>query len=77
LKDLGRGGNVSLADLISFSVKATLERISPIAVFVPTRSGYTARSIARFQVAGLDRGRQFPGKHVSEASILLWGLPGS
>jgi pyruvate kinase len=50
LKDLGRGGNVSLADLIAFSVETTLERISPAAVFVPTRSGYTARSIARFRL---------------------------
>ena len=50
LKDLGRGGNVSLADLISFSVETTLERISPVAVFVPTRSGYTTRSIARFRL---------------------------
>jgi pyruvate kinase len=50
LKDLGRGGNVNLADLIAFSVETTLERISPAAVFVPTRSGYTARSIARFRL---------------------------
>jgi len=50
LKDLGRGGKVSLADLIAFSVETTLERISPTAVFVPTRSGYTARSIARFRL---------------------------
>ena len=49
LKDLGRGG-VSPADLIAFSVEATLERISPAAVFVPTRSGYTARSITRFRL---------------------------
>jgi len=49
LKDLGRGDKVSLADLIAFSVETTLERISPAAVFVPTRSGYTARSIARFR----------------------------
>jgi len=50
LKDLGRGGDVSLPDLIAFSVETTLERISPAAVFVPTRSGYTARSIARFRL---------------------------
>jgi pyruvate kinase len=49
LKDLGRGGKVSLADLIAFSVETTLEHISPAAVFVPTRSGSTARSIARFR----------------------------
>jgi pyruvate kinase len=50
LKDLDGGGKVSLADLIAFSVETTLERISPAAVFVPTRSGYTARSIARFRL---------------------------
>ncbi len=57
LADLGRAGKVGLADLIAFSVETTLERISPAAVFVPTRSGYTARSIARFRlpvwIAGL------------------------
>jgi pyruvate kinase len=31
-------------------VETTLERVSPAAVFVPTRSGYTARSIARFRL---------------------------
>ncbi len=50
LKDLGVGGKVSFADLIAFSVEATLERVSPAAVFVPTHSGYTARSIARFRL---------------------------
>ncbi len=50
LKDLGHGDKVSLADLIGFSVETALERISPAAVFVPTHSGYTARSIARFRL---------------------------
>ncbi len=50
LKDAGGSGKVSLADLIAFSVETTLERISPAAVFVPTHSGYTARSIARFRL---------------------------
>jgi pyruvate kinase len=50
LKDLGRGTKVSLADLIAFSVETALELISPAAIFVPTRSGYTARSIARFRL---------------------------
>jgi pyruvate kinase len=49
LKDLD-GSKVSFADLIAFSVETTLERISPAVVFVPTRSGYTARSIARFRL---------------------------
>ena len=41
---------VNLPDLIARSVRATLERITPAAVFVPTRSGATARSIARFRL---------------------------
>ena len=40
---------ISLTDLIALSVEATLERISPAAVFVPTHSGHTARSIARIK----------------------------
>jgi pyruvate kinase len=50
MNELGRGPKVSLADLIAFSVERTLERVSPAAVFVPTHSGYTARSIARFRL---------------------------
>jgi pyruvate kinase len=50
LKELGRRDKVSLTDLIVFSVETALEHISPAAVFVPTRSGYTARSIARFRL---------------------------
>lgn len=41
---------VSLTDLIASGVEATLEQISPAAVFVPTLSGHTARSIARFRL---------------------------
>ena len=41
---------VSITDLIALSVEATLERISPAAIFVPTHSGATARSIARFRL---------------------------
>jgi pyruvate kinase len=36
-------------DVITLSVQAALERTSPAAVFVPTTSGATARSIARFR----------------------------
>jgi pyruvate kinase len=49
IENVRSGGRISLADLIVFSVDATLDRISPAAVFVPTRSGYTARRIARFR----------------------------
>ena len=40
---------VSLSELIALSVESALERVTPAAVFVPTRSGATARSIARFR----------------------------
>ncbi len=47
----GRGeGKIGPADLIALSVRATFERVTPAAVFVPTRSGATARSIARFRL---------------------------
>lgn len=41
---------ISLHDLIALSVEATLERISPTAVFVPTHTGATAQSITRFRL---------------------------
>jgi pyruvate kinase len=50
LKDASAKRKVGLADLIAFSVETTLERISPAVIFVPTRSGYTARSITRFRL---------------------------
>lgn len=51
LKNIDSGVNkTGIADLIAFSVETTLERVSPAAVFVPTRSGYTARSISRFRL---------------------------
>ena len=49
LRGIGQEGRTSLTDLIALSVETTLERISPAAVFVPTHSGATARSIARFR----------------------------
>jgi len=50
LKAYGHDGNLSLTDLVALSVQTTLERVSPAAVIVPTRSGYTARNIARFRL---------------------------
>ncbi len=50
LKTYGHDGGVRLSDLISLSVEAILERVSPAAVIVPTRSGYTTRMIARFRL---------------------------
>ncbi len=49
LQGVGRGERTRLTDLIALSVETTLERTSPAAVFVPTHSGATARSIARFR----------------------------
>lgn len=50
LMEFGEDGDVSLKDLIAISVEAALERVSPAAVIVPTRSGASARSIARFRI---------------------------
>lgn len=49
LKTTGHYGGSSLTDLIALSVETTLDRISPAALIVPTLSGTTARSIARFR----------------------------
>jgi pyruvate kinase len=43
-------GKLRPAHLIALGVEASLQHASPAAVFVPTRSGATARSIARFRV---------------------------
>jgi pyruvate kinase len=45
-----RDKDVSLPDLIARSVVTTSQRITPAAVIVPTRSGATARRIARFRL---------------------------
>ena len=50
LKTFGWKRELSQSDLIALSVERTLEHISPAAVIVPTRSGYTARNIARFRL---------------------------
>ena len=42
--------SAAITDVIALSVETALERISPAAVFVPTRSGLMARSIARFKL---------------------------
>jgi pyruvate kinase len=47
----GKEGEIRLADLIVLNVENTLERVSPALVIVPTRSGYTARRLARFRPA--------------------------
>jgi pyruvate kinase len=50
LRDGRREGRIGLADLVALSVRTTFERVTPAAVFVPTRSGATARSITRFRL---------------------------
>ena len=50
LQEIGHDGKVSLTDMIAMSVETTFHRILPAAVFVPTRSGYTAQSITRFRL---------------------------
>jgi pyruvate kinase len=50
LMEFDEEDNISLRDLIAISVEATLERVSPAAVIVPTRSGASARSVTRFRL---------------------------
>jgi pyruvate kinase len=49
LNTISQAGCTSLTDLIAKSVETVMEQVFPTAVFVPTRSGATARSIARFR----------------------------
>jgi pyruvate kinase len=51
LRASGKDGEIRLSDLIVLNVENTLERVSPALVIVPTRSGYTARRLARFRPA--------------------------
>jgi pyruvate kinase len=46
----GAGGSQRAVDLIARSVYHTVERSAPRAITVPTRSGNTARNIARFRL---------------------------
>jgi len=51
LKGISARSAINLTDLIALSVDVTLERSSPGAVFVCTRSGATARGIARLRLS--------------------------
>jgi pyruvate kinase len=37
-------------DLVSLAIRATMEQVDPVAVVVPTHSGYTARHVARYRL---------------------------
>jgi pyruvate kinase len=50
LKTLPRDTEYSTADLLSLSVEAVMAASSPALVAIPTRSGATARAIARFHL---------------------------
>jgi len=50
LKTLPREAEYGTADLLSLSVEAVMAAAPPAAVVVPTRSGATARAIARFRL---------------------------
>ena len=50
LKEAQEEAKLSLTDLIASSVEATVARVTPSLVIVPTRSGTTARSIARYRL---------------------------
>lgn len=49
LKDSVPRERFSVSDLITLSVAAVVERVSPAAIFTPTKGGATVRSIARFR----------------------------
>lgn len=59
LESEGEESDIPIRDLLALSVATTVHRVSPAAVFVPTRSGASARSIARFRlpvwIAGISR----------------------
>ena len=50
LREVDREGGIGLRDLTAISVEAALEHTSAAAVFVPTLSGASARSVARFRL---------------------------
>ncbi|UCF90069.1 MAG: pyruvate kinase [Desulfobacterales bacterium] len=50
LSSCRQDGDIPLKDLIALSVQTILNRMTPPTVIVPTRSGATARSIARFRL---------------------------
>jgi pyruvate kinase len=50
VKEIFQGIDVQPEQLIAASVESSLEHVTPAAVFVPTHSGATARSIARFRL---------------------------
>ena len=50
LKQCGLDCNVRLTDLLALSVETTVETVSPAAVIVPSLTGASARSIARFRL---------------------------
>jgi len=50
LKQCGQDCNVRLTDLLALSVETAVETVSPAAVMVPSLTGASARSIARFRL---------------------------
>ena len=50
LREIKEGRTDRITDVVVFSAESTLKYISPSAVFVPTRGGAMARSIARFRL---------------------------
>lgn len=50
LKSVVQRATVSVRDLISLSVESALEKMDVATVFIPSRSGQTARDIARFRL---------------------------
>ena len=61
LRSFGREKKAGYPDLISMSLEAMLDYVAPLVIVVPTKSGATARNIARFKfpvwVAGISVSR--------------------
>ena len=45
-----RDGDVNLVELIAHTVRYTVDQLNPMAVIVPTTTGYTARMFSRFKL---------------------------
>jgi pyruvate kinase len=50
LTECDRNGDTALADLVAMGVLTVVERVTPDAVIVPTRTGRTARILSRFKL---------------------------
>ena len=76
-KGIDLRGKIRPEHLIAIGVEACLEYVSPAAVFVPTTSGDTARSIARFRLPVWTVAVSSQEATCQTAPVLLRGLSGA